>query len=236
MRFTMKPSITKKAVVVVASAAAVLGTAGGALAATSGPASTIGGCVTGSSRTLENVHSPASNLKGCKKGSWQVDWNVQGQRGPQGPSGVVSTSDTNLVTSPPMNVPTGGSFTANKTTVGTIHLAAGTYLVDVNFMATPNKVTTGQVFPQVFVYNGPQKSDFSNDLFNVGSGGLELATQSEVTTDPIDSYYSGSAEITVPSGGETLDVYAFGYDSDTGPGTYALDTLHVTATALNPAS
>lgn len=246
MRFGLKSSITRKAVVVAAGVAAVLGSAGGALAATgtlSAP-STIAGCVVGSSRTLENVHSPASNLHGCTKG-WQATWNVQGQQGPQGPqgkqgpqgpSGVVSTSDTNLVTSPPTSVATGGSFSANKTQVGTVSLVAGTYLIDINFMATPNEVTTGQVFPQVFVYNGAQKSDFSNDLFNVGSGGLELANASEVANDPIDSYYSGSAEVTVPSGGETLYVYAFGYDSDAGPGTYALDTLHVTATALNPAS
>ncbi|HEX3491334.1 MAG TPA: hypothetical protein VHU92_18445 [Streptosporangiaceae bacterium] len=252
MHFGLKSSITRKAVVVAAGVAAVLGSAGGALAATGSlsPASTIAGCVVGSSRTLENVHSPASNLHGCTKG-WQATWNVQGQQGPQGPqgkqgpqgaqgpqgpSGVVSTSDTNLVTSPPMSVATGGSFSSGKTQVGTVSLAAGTYLIDINFMATPNEVTTGQVFPQVFVYNGAQKSDFSNDLFNVGSGGLELANASEVASDPIDSYYSGSAEVTVPSGGETLYVYAFGYDADAGTGTYALDTLHVTATALNPAS
>jgi hypothetical protein len=171
-----------------------------------------------------------------------VTWNVQGQkgatgsRGPQGPSGVVSTSNTNLVTSPPVSVATGGSFTANKTTVGTMQLAAGTYLINVNFMATPNEVTTGQVFPQAFVYDGAQKSDFSNDLFNVGSGGLELANASEVANDPINSYFSGSAEITVPAGGETLYVYAFGYDADAGSGTYALNALTVTATALTPAS
>jgi hypothetical protein len=139
------------------------------------------------------------------------------------------------VTGTAVNVPTGGRFATNKTLVGTVSLTAGTYLVNVNFVATPNAVTTGQVFPQAFVYNGAQKPDFSNDLFNVGSGALELATQTELSTDPINSYFSGSAEITVPSAGETLDVYAFGYDSDTGPGSYALNALHVTATALNPA-
>ena len=72
--------------------------------------------------------------------------------------------------------------------------------------------------PQAFVYNGPVNTSFTNDLFNVGSGALEQATQAEVTAgDTINSYYSGTAEITAPSGGETLDVYAFGYDSDTGP-------------------
>jgi hypothetical protein len=48
----------------------------------------------------------------------------------------------------------------------------------------------------------------------------------------INSYFSGTGEITVPAGGETLDVYAFGYDSDEGQGTYALNSATVTATAL----
>jgi hypothetical protein len=238
MRFST-PSMTKKAAGVAVGVVIILGSAGGALAATGAitGSGTIAGCITGSSRTLQDVHSPASSLRHCSRGT-RIAWNEQGQRGargPQGPSGVVSTSDTSLVTGAAKNVATGGSFTTNKTLVGTVKLKGGTYLVDVNFVATPNAVTTGQVFPQVFVYNGAQLSNFSNDLFNVGSGALEQATQPEINTDPINSYFSGSAEIKVPSAGETLDVYAFGYDSDTGAGSYALNALHVTTTALNPA-
>lgn len=241
MRFST-PSVTKKAVFVAVGVVTILGSAGGALAATGTltGSGTIAGCITGSSRTLQDVHSPASSLHHCSRGT-RIAWNEQGQKGargpqgPKGPSGVVSTSDKSLVTGAAVNVPTGGRFTTSKTPVGTVSLKAGTYLVSVNFVATPNAVTTGQVFPQAFVYNGAQKSDFSNDLFNVGSGALEQATQTEVSADPINSYFSGSAEITVPSAGETLDVYAFGYDSDSGSGSYALNALHVTATALNPA-
>ncbi len=238
MRFST-PSMTKKAAGVAVGVVIILGSAGGALAATGAitGSGTIAGCITGSSRTLQDVHSPASSLRHCSRGT-RIAWNEQGQRGargPQGPSGVVSTSDTSLVTGAAKNVATGGSFTTNKTLVGTVKLKGGTYLVNANFVATPNAVTTGQVFPQVFVYNGAQLSNFSNDLFNVGSGALEQATQPEINTDPINSYFSGSAEIKVPSAGETLDVYAFGYDSDTGAGSYALNALHVTTTALNPA-
>jgi hypothetical protein len=244
MRFSYQPSLTKKAVGIAVGVAAILGTSGVALAATgalpgSAP-STIGGCVTGKSRTLEDVHTPASGVGHCSNG-FGVNWNVQGQkgatgaRGPQGPSGVISVSTKSLVTNPPMNVVTGGSFTHLKTLVGKDKLAAGTYLVNVNFMATPNAVTTGAVFPQVFVYAGAQQADFSNDLFNVGSGALEQATSSEVTEDPINSYYSGSTEITVPAGGEYLYLYAFGYDSDQGAGSYNLNVLSVTATQLNVA-
>jgi hypothetical protein len=153
----------------------------------------------------------------------------------QGPSGVVSTRTYTLT--PESSVTTGGHFTTNAKMIGTVHLAAGTYLLNVNFMATPNAATSGAVFPQAFVYNGPVNPSFSNDLFNVGSGALEQATQAEVTaSDTINSYYSGTAEITVPSGGETLDVYAFGYDSDTGAGSYKLNSATLTATALNVAS
>ena len=268
MRQSIKSSTARRTVGIAVGVAAILGTAGGALAAsgsfattaasttaaassaaaaTSG--STYAGCIVGTSRTLENVHAAASNLPRCPDGQFRLTWNQAGPKGatgapgpkgatgaagPQGPSGVVSTSDKNLVSST-VTVPTGGSFSARKTLVGTVKLAAGTYLVNVNFTATPNAVTTGQVFPQVFLYNGPQNADFSNDLANVGSGALEQANASEVANDPINSYFSGSDEIIVPAGGETLDVYAFGYDSDAGEGTYALNALSVIATALNTA-
>jgi hypothetical protein len=120
---------------------------------------------------------------------------------------------------------------------GAVALTPGTYLINLNFMATPNAATNGAVFPQAFVYAGTPKSDFSNDLFNVGSGALEQATQAEVTGgDTINSYYSGTAEIIVPAGGETLNVYAFGYDSDTASGSYELNSATLTATALNVAT
>jgi hypothetical protein len=148
--------------------------------------------------------------------------------------GVVSTRTYTLT--PESSVTTGGHFTANAKMIGTVPLAAGTYLLNVNFVATPNAATSGAVFPQAFVYNGPVNTSFTNDLFNVGSGALEQATQAEVTAcDTINSYYSGTAEITVPSGGETLDVYAFGYDADTGAGSYELNSATLTATALDVA-
>jgi hypothetical protein len=159
-----------------------------------------------------------------------------GKTGPQGPSGVLSTATTPLV-SATANVNTGGSFTARSTTVGTVALSAGTYLVNVNFIATPNAATAGDVFPQLFVYDGPVNADFTNDLFNVGAGALEDPTAAILADgDTINSYYSGSTVVTVPSGGETLDVYAFGYDSDTGEGSYALNSATVTATRLNVSS
>jgi hypothetical protein len=76
------------------------------------------------------------------------------------------------------------------------------------------------------VYEGVAKVDFSNDLFNIGSGAL--ATDS--TT--LDSYFDGTHQVTV-SGGTTLDLYAFGYSPGGAAGTYALDDLSVTATQLD---
>jgi hypothetical protein len=150
---------------------------------------------------------------------------------------VVSTAATQLVTSSTPAIDTGGSFTARKTLVGTVTLGAGTWLVDADFTATPDASTTGDVFPQLFVYNGPVNASFTNDLFNVGAGALENPTPTIVSDgDTINSYYSGESEITVPAGGETLDVYAFGYDSDTGEGTYALNSAVITATHLQTAS
>ena len=251
----------RKAVVATAAAVTVLGGSAAALAASGSPATpaasaasagpVFNGCVNDPhGRVIDDVHENGTALK-CPRGSWPISWNQKGrtgargpageqgpagqtgQTGPAGPSGVVSTTNTSLI-SAPQSVATGGSFSANKTLLNTVTLAAGTYLVDVNFKATPNAVTGGAVFPSLYVYNGPQKSDFSNNLFNVGSGALEQPTATEVAGgDLIDSYFSGSAEITVPAGGETLDIYAFGYDSDTGAGSYEIDDAFVTATALN---
>jgi hypothetical protein len=157
----------------------------------------------------------------------------------QGPSGIVSTHTYTLETDPSGDsdsVPTGGSFASGKKLVGTADLAAGTYLINVNFMATPNAAAGGAaVFPQGFVYNGAAQPDFSNDLFNIGSGALAPYNATDIT-DQVNSYYSGSSEITVPTGGATLDVYAFGYDGDHGAGSYELNSATLTATALNAAS
>jgi hypothetical protein len=145
-------------------------------------------------------------------------------------AGVVSTKtyDQGGVAS----VATGGSFVDKATQVGPIiTLPAGTYLLTLNAKATPSDTSTAQVFPQFFVYSEQKNSAFTGDLFNVGSGALESGGNTS-----IDSYYNGSSEITVPTGGETLYVYAFGYDSDTSAGTYMLDDLSITATDIDAAS
>src|SRR5580700_3956557 len=49
------------------------------------------------------------------------------------------------------------------------------------------------VFPQGFVYDGTAKSDFSNDMYNFGSGALAPYNAS-TPTDQVNSYYSGSSE------------------------------------------
>ena len=171
----------------------------------------------------------------------------QGSPGPQGPSGVTAVTNQQLVQASDSNynstnggdtISTGGSFTRNASDLATtLNLPAGSYLVSLSFTATPDEVSSGAVFPQMMVYDGPVNSTFSNDLFNVGAGALEdPASASQVPGDVINSYFSGSAEITVPAGGETLDFYAFGYDSDTGAGSYTLNSAVVTATQLQTSS
>jgi hypothetical protein len=157
-----------------------------------------------------------------------------GAAGAQGPSGVVSETPTTLVSpSSPMTANTGGSFTSRKTPLGTVTLAAGTYLLNVNAMVTPATTSTGNVFPQLEVYSGAPAADFSNYLFNVGNGAIEDPTSTELTQgNLINGFLSASDVVTVPSGGETLNVYAFGYDSDQGQSSYTVNSATVTATQL----
>lgn len=196
-------------------------------------------------RVVFNLHTTGTTT--CPNGSFATSWNKagpqgpkgvtgpQGPAGPQGPQGPAA-SDVNGSLASTWSLPaaqsvaTGGSFSKNETTVGTLDLKPGTYLVNVNFKATPNAATSGQVFPQLFIYNGAFSGDFSKDLANVGAGALEEATATELSDgDAIDSYYSGSAIVTVPAGGETLNFLAFGYDSDSGMGSYSLDTASASA-------
>jgi hypothetical protein len=225
--------IRNKIVTVAAVAAAVLGGGAYALASSSSaaPAGPVfHGCEGGvRGRIIYDVFS-AGKVPTCPKGAWQVSWNGQGPAGAPGQNATLGPAFTDSTVT---SVATGGSFSTNKTVLGTLALPAGTYQVQVNFKATPNAVTGGAVFPSVFIYDGPQASgSFANDLFNVGSGALEQIATGPVPSDVIDSYFSGSGVVTVPAGGETLDVYAFGYDSDTAGGSYAMDNVTVVTTAL----
>lgn len=210
--------------------------------------SQISGCIETSSRIIENTHVASSVT--CPGHDTHLTWNVQGPKGakgapgpagpagPQGPSGVVSATTYDLLaneTNPDstMTINAGGSFTTGNTLVDTINLSAGTYLVSVDFkgVALTDGGVGAQITPQLFVYNGTAKIDFSNDLFNVGGGDLQPATTNH------DSYYSGTQIVTVPTGGETLNIYGFGYLDNSGSGTWGLEKGSVlTAVQLNPGS
>lgn len=182
------------------------------------------------------------NRATCPSGTYAESWDSQGAQqgaagaagakgdtGAQGPSGVVATATDDL--GGVASVPTGGGFVSNATLVGTVNLAAGTYLVSVSAKATPLAATGAvQVFPQFFVYDQAANSSFTGDLLNVGSGALESGANAT-----IDSYYSGSSTVTLDAA-TTLHIYAFGYDSDQGASNYKLDDLTVNATAITPAS
>lgn len=145
------------------------------------------------------------------------------------PQTVSTTADTGVNGKP---ITTGGSFVTNAVDTVDLVLPAGTYQVSVNAKATPVSPTGDvQIFPQFFVYNQTKNANFTGDEFNIGSGSLESGANAN-----IDSYFSGSGLVTVPSGSETLHVYSFGYDSDRGQGSYTLDSLSVVAVPVAVAS
>ena len=81
------------------------------------------------------------------------------------------------------------------------------------------------------MYDQARNSAFTGDLFNIGTGALEPFNGTVSASH--DSYYSGTDQITVPAGAETLYVYAFGYDSDGSGGSYNLDSASLVATRLH---
>jgi len=255
------PAWAKLALSVAAVTGTVAGGLAAAGAATSSPAPAFGGspvtaCVNGNAkpyhtvpwRGLWQVYTNNPSKPDCPRGAWKASFASESQlshaervitHNAGGVAGnaqaitklqAVAGTTSALLQDPaktPASITTGGSFVANATSIGTLKLAAGTYLVNFNAKATPNTDTAAvQVFPQFFVYNQPKNPGFAGDLFNVGAGALEPDATKH------DSYYSGSDVVTVPAGGETLNVYAFGYDSDRGGATYALDSATITAVRL----
>lgn len=227
------PGWVKVTIPALAIASGTLGALASAGAATSLPPGTIHGCIyLSKNRTLEAVYTDPTKGTTCPKGTVQAVWPAGADQDPAPVPDVNGSLTENQSLPPPGDgsITTGGSFSTHKTLVGTVSVPAGKYLVNVNFKATPNAATSGAVFPQFIIYNGPQSgSDFSNNLFNIGSGSLEQFATGPLPNNLIDSYFSGSGVITVPAGGETLDVYAFGYDSDGGAGSYLLDSATVSA-------
>lgn len=191
-----------------------------AAGAATSPSSVIHGCVKLAGRSIVDVYT-AQTPKCPKATTFPIQWNAQGPAGPENVTPPHVTKDFDPISS----VPTGGGFLANSTEVGTLDLGPGTYLIGLNAKVTPPSGGTGsaQVFPQFFVYNQAKNASFTGDLFNVGSGPIESGANAT-----IDSYYSGSQVVTLASA-TTLRVYAFGYDSDQGAGSYQLDDLTVTA-------
>lgn len=196
---------------------AVVAIAGGtaiAVASTSAPSS-----ATSSTTTLVGCENNRTHLlylgRPCPRGFTAESWLAADANGELTATWLPSVTM-------PAAIQTGGPFATNKTGLGTLTLQPGTYLLNVSFKAKPDVATTASVFPSLFIYNGAALADFSNNLFNVGSGALENSA-----SDTIDSYFSGSGVVQVKSA-ETLHVYAFGYDSDQGAGTYTMEGASIT--------
>ncbi len=154
-----------------------------------------------------------------------------GPAGPAGPSGVtaVDTFDLGGLTS----ANSGGSFSTGALEVGTgTSVAAGTYEVCMNAKATPEAApqsgTDNGISAQFFLYDQAKNPSFTGDLLNIST-----PLQPDGTNH--DSYANGCTLATVPSGGQTWYVYAFGYDSDSGAGNYVVDDVSLSLVAITPA-
>ena len=119
----------RSGIIAAAGAAVALAASGGgyalaadaAPAASSIPAGTLHGCVSGSTRVMEHVYESNTSGTVCPSGSFLVYWGVTGPKGAPGTSGIVSTTRKQLITTTTApSIATGGSFSSRKTLVGTV--------------------------------------------------------------------------------------------------------------------
>lgn len=250
--------LTTKRVVVIIAAAAAVALAGGAYGAYAlASSNTYNGTVI-LCWTPNSNHTPTAWKApfSCPQGQVQATLNAQGRTGatgpagpagptgatgttgatgaagPQGPSGVTAVNTYDLGGLSSAN--SGGSFSSGALEVGTgTAVPAGTYEVCMNAKATPESApqsgTDVGISAQFFLYNQPKNSSFTGDLLNIST-----PLQPDGTNH--DSYANGCTLATVPTGGQTWYVYAFGYDSDTGAGNYVVDDVSLSLVALTPAS
>jgi hypothetical protein len=197
------------------------------------------GCVVGPNRTIMDGFENPTGFDNCKKtGGFAVALGgqtgpkgatgPQGATGPAGPSGVVATGVQALTAG---SVPTGGSFNAKAVEVGSIDLAAGTYLVGLKAQVEPSADSASGVNAQFFLYDQVKNASFAGDLLNIGTDVAPAGTSH-------DAYASGFTLVTL-SEDTTLIVYGFGYDNDSGASDFTLisgPSSQVDAVRITPAS
>jgi hypothetical protein len=211
-------------------AAVVLALAGVARADTSaGPVSrTVYGCDPAIHAGFTPMSSPS---RSCPAGTTSVSIGGTGATGPAGkagPSGVQAIASHDFVDpTAALAVVTGGSFVSLSTQAGsTYDLAAGTYEACLSGKAEQPVAASGSVSAQLFLYDQAKSSNYTGDLLNVSAD-----TQGGTSHD---AYLNGCTIVT-ESSPVTLRLYAFGYDSDQGSGTYNLISATLHLVQLTPA-
>jgi hypothetical protein len=176
----------------------------------------------------------------CPSGTNRYSLGSMGPKGATGAKGQAGASADSLAgmwtlpaASQGESIPTGGKAYENASLLGSLTLQPGTYLLSATFVATPDAVNAASVFPQMLLTaGGAIVSGYGTSFWNVGAAALESPTATEVSGgDLVNSSYSGTDVLTVTSA-ETVDVYGFGYDSDSGAGSYTLNAATLAAVQI----
>ncbi|HEY4461732.1 MAG TPA: collagen-like protein [Streptosporangiaceae bacterium] len=193
---------------------------------------TVKACVRYGSNTMVYDWNGAS----CPRGYYQTSWSYSGPQGPagepgpagqpgakgetgqQGPPGPPASDvngklDTNwtLTTLTPLTH-IGGPIRTNGTPLGApITLSTpGTYLVDANAMFNRGAAagaTDPDTYPLITIWQGATWTSFAQTIGTWSGGRMSRNVF-------IDTTASGSAVVTVPAGGMTLNVVGFAYNED----------------------
>jgi len=208
-------------------ALAVIGSGSAIAIAASSPAATQFSACVPANRTIINVYTNVGSAPACPTNTQHlvITSGAKGDKGDTGPSGVQAIASHDFGSA--SGIITGGSFVSLSSEIGTYDIAAGTYQACLNGKVEQPTAATGSVSAQLFLYDQPKSSSFAGDLLNTST------TPQGGTAH--DSYMSGCTIINelAPA---TLHLYAFGYVSDSGSGTFNLMDANLQLVKLTPAA
>lgn len=170
-------------------------------------------CIDGQNRVLE--HNFLNSVPSCPNGFGVTIGGGSGTAGPAGPQGPSGVQHVTSASGNATLAAIGGSWVKGHTAVKAVTLPAGTYLVTLTGDFYKTATTTATPVLQIQLNGGSKQLTGYTGAFPYNSAEA-TGVGSDGTPNGLEQTAVADGIISVPSGGATLEIDAFGYNPDRG--------------------